>query len=135
MAPVRMFLTFRRTWALPRPIFWCSYESIWTICPSSSIIAPRLRSLVEITRSSPARKSGKDSGIDYERLGRVAQDTRAVFFQHDEVLDAHAAPTWQINAGFDGKNHARSQQLIATRLRQPGRFVYFQPDAVPQAVD
>ena len=34
---------------VPRPIFWCSYERIWTICPSSSIIAPRLRSLVEIT--------------------------------------------------------------------------------------
>jgi hypothetical protein len=39
----------RRTCALPRPIFWCSYDMIWTICPSSSIIAPRFKSLVEIT--------------------------------------------------------------------------------------
>ena len=49
MAPVRMFFTLRRTCALPRPIFWCSYDMIWTICPSSSIIAPRFKSLVEIT--------------------------------------------------------------------------------------
>src|SRR6266536_2685784 len=70
MAPVRIFLTFRRTWALPRPIFWCSYERIWTICPSSSIIAPRLRSLVEITLSYLLGLSAK--GLALERPGPPA---------------------------------------------------------------
>src|SRR5258708_28277029 len=118
MAPVRMFLTFRRTWALPRPIFWCSYERIWTICPSSSIIAPRLRSLVEITLALLLRLlRGENSGIcDDERLRRVTQNARAVFFEHDKILDPHAAPARQVDARLDGKHHAWSQHVVATRL-------------------
>src|SRR5712691_2515340 len=106
MAPVRMFLTFRRTWALPRPIFWCSYERIWTICPSSSIIAPRLRSLVEITLvCSPTASyllGSKNSRVrDRERLRRVAQDARPLFFEHHQTPDPHAAPTRQIHPRLD----------------------------------
>src|SRR5437764_637554 len=99
MAPVRMFLTFKRTWALPRPIFWCSYERIWTICPSSSIIAPRLRSLVEITFSQLLHNElgGKDGRVDDEVLRRAAQDTCAILFEHHEVLDTHSAPARQVD--------------------------------------
>src|ERR1700730_18599803 len=106
MAPVRMFLTFKRTWALPRPIFWCSYERIWTICPSSSIIVTRLSSLVEITLSFLLRLSGSEHcGVDDECFRRVAQHPRAITFEYDEILDAHAAPARQVDARLDGKHH------------------------------
>src|SRR5712692_2599285 len=129
MAPVRMFLTFKRSSALPRPIFCCSYERIWTICPSSSIIAPRLRSLVEITLCSLLRLlRGENSGIcDDERLRRVAQHARAGFLEHDKILDSHAAPTRQVDARLDGKHHAWSKHVVATRLGQRRWFVDLEP--------
>src|SRR5579859_6521590 len=64
----------------------------------------------------------------------MTQDARAVSFEYDEVFDPHAAPARQIDARLDGENHAWSQLVVATRRRQPGRFMDLEPDAMPEAV-
>src|SRR5205823_1586606 len=72
--------------------------------------------------------------VEAAGLRRPAEDLAAVVAQQRQILDPHAAPPGQVDAGLHAEYHAGAQDDLALARREPRGLVHLQPDPVAQAV-
>src|SRR5438445_13631643 len=110
MWPARRSRSFIRVCADPRPIFRCSTSITWYSAPSISIVAPLRSSPVSIMQSSFR------SLIHLFWGGR--HHARLTVLHHTLILDPHAAPAGDVDAGLDRDHHTIDERILR-HLSQP----------------
>src|SRR5919109_5144191 len=95
-APLARFLSLVRTNAPPLPGLTCWNSTIRQTSRSTSMCIPLRNWFVETVSATAASLLH-----GYELLGEAGQHLAALFRHHDEVLDANAAESRQIDARLD----------------------------------
>ena len=62
---------------------------------------------------------------DDELLGRFGDILAAVLSQDDDVLDAHAELSGQVNAGLGGDNGADRERIVVHNAYKPEEMAFF----------
>ncbi len=89
------------------------------------------------TQAHPQRASSPPappSGDDRQLLGEQRQHLLTARGHDDEVLDPHAQPAGQVDAGLDRHDVTDQQRILARQAREARPLVNLEPDAVAETV-